>query len=65
MSEYHLIDGPLEGHTLGSNDPHAEGEVLSIEVVDVGQELGAVEIHSYYVEMTAQPCAPGRLRLAG
>lgn len=60
MPEYLFIDGPLSGELLGSPEPHEPGEVIEVEVVDVGQ------LHSptfaYTVETVAAYRRPGRLR---
>ncbi|WP_024287410.1 hypothetical protein [Cellulomonas sp. KRMCY2] len=62
MPEYHFIDGPLAGQTLASSEPHTEGEVLAIEVVDMDQHPDQIPRFDYYVESGPDQCRPGRLR---
>ena len=64
MSEYEFIDGPLAGQTLTSSDPHREGEVLAVEVVDLAQYPDEVPRFDYYVESGPVPGENGRLRHA-
>lgn len=62
MPEYEFIDGPLAGQTLASSDPHREGEVLAVEVVDLAQDR--VPRFDYYVEAGPAADGLGRLRHA-
>lgn len=65
MSEYLFVNGPLAGQAITSSDPHAPGDVLAVEVVDVVQHPDDVPLYSYRVEALPDPQGPGRLRLAG
>jgi len=64
VSEYEFIDGPLAGQTLASSDPHSEGEVLAVEVIDLAQHPDDVPRFDYYVEAGPVPGGLGRLRHA-
>ena len=60
MPEFLLIDGPLAGQVLAFDDAPALGELIEVEVVDVGQH--DVLRHDYVVESGARWRRPGRLR---
>lgn len=62
MPEYVFVDGPLAGQSLGSSDPLVAGELLAVEVVDVGQGLGGVPMFEYVVDVEADEDEPGVLR---
>ncbi len=62
MPDYLLVDGPLAGQLLSCADAPATGELLAIEVTDVGQE--DAPLHDYVVEAAARWRRPGRLRHA-
>lgn len=64
MSEYEFVDGPLAGQSLTSSEPHLEGEVLAVEVIDLAQYPEEVPRFDYYVESPPLPGANGRLRHA-
>jgi len=64
MPEYVCLDGPLSGQQFDWRDVAGPGELVTIGVVDVGQDdVGSQEQTEadYIVERTAD-AAPGRLR---
>ena len=61
MTLYHFVDGPLAGQSLSSYDPHIEGEVLTIEVVDVLDDPDR-PLLEYYVAQVPGEHGPGQLR---
>ncbi|WP_298457440.1 hypothetical protein [uncultured Cellulomonas sp.] len=64
MPEYVCLDGPLSGQQLDWRDVAVEGELVTIGLVDVGQDdvgpHGPTEA-DYVVERVAD-VVPGRLR---
>ncbi len=60
MPEFLLIDGPLAGQMLSFDDAPLRGELVEVEVVDVGQT--DIPRHGYVVESSARWRRPGRLR---
>jgi hypothetical protein len=64
MPEYVFVDGPLAGQTLGSSEPHAAGDTLAVEVVDIAQCPDDIPRFDYLVESEPDECRPGRLRHA-
>jgi len=60
MLEYTCTDGPLAGAVIYTRQCHTVGEVLGIEVVDIGQAPDVAEVHSYSVTVPADG-RPGRL----
>lgn len=63
MPEFLFLDGPLAGQLLVSTDPHVEGELLEVEVVDAVQL--EVPRHPYLVSALPSHDRPGGLRHAG
>lgn len=62
MPDYVFLDGPFAGQTLGSPDAHTEGELLVVELVDVGLDADVSQLHDYRVESCADAETPGLLR---
>jgi len=60
MPEFLLVDGPLAGQLLTCDDAPERGELLEVEVVDVGQH--ETPRHDYVVESAPRWRRPGRLR---
>ncbi len=60
MPEFLLIDGPLAGEMLSFAEAPVRGELIEVEVVDVGQQ--DIPRHDYVVESAARWRRPGRLR---
>ncbi|HWS57815.1 MAG TPA: hypothetical protein VN257_04690 [Actinotalea sp.] len=64
MTLYHFVDGPLAGQTLTSSDPHTQGEVLAIGVVDILDDPDDCPSFEYLVVRLPGQEGPGLLRHA-
>lgn len=62
MPEYLCLDGPLAGAVVMSDEDHGPGEVVSLEVTDVGPADDTV--FDYRVQTPATDVA-GELRFVG
>ncbi len=64
MPEYLFVDGPLAGQSLNSGDPLVAGEVMAVEVVDVGQDVDDLPVFDYVLDSPPDDDEPGLLRHA-
>ena len=62
MIHYYFLDGPLEGQTVGATMHETVGDVLEVEVVDVGDRAGGTGPLAYRVVTASGDLVPGTLR---
>lgn len=62
MLEYLCLDGPLAGAVVESDEDHGAGEVIALEVTDVGSSDDS--LFDYRVQTPATDVA-GELRFVG